>query len=114
MAKSDPVLFTRFYAITGWILDRVESFPKTARFTVGDRVAHAALDVLENIVAAQYARAKKDLLVQANLRLQTLKVLLRLSMERKHLSMTQYEHVTGELEVCGRMLGGWVRSASSR
>ena len=27
MAKSEPVLFTRFYAIAGWILDRVESFP---------------------------------------------------------------------------------------
>ena len=103
------MLFTRFYAIAGWIFDRVESFPKLARFTVGERVIGATVDVLEGIVMAQYATEKRALLVEANLRLQALRVLLRLCMERKHLSFRQYEHVSGELEHCGRMLGGWIR-----
>ena len=114
MPKSEPVLFTRFYAVAGWVVERAESFPKLARFTLGERVIGATMDVLERIVMAQYAKQKRALLEEANLRLQALRVLMRLCMERKHLSFRQYEYVSGELDECGRMLGGWIRQRAQR
>ena len=92
MSNKEPVLFTRFYAFTLWVFDRVESFPKLARFTLGDRVLSATLDVLERIVMAQYARKKQDMLDHANLRLQSLRVLMRLSKDREHVGFRVWPH----------------------
>lgn len=108
MSRDELPLFTRFYALTGWILDRVEAYPKGKRFTLGDRTANGALQVLENIVRAQYARGKIELLQGANEALQPLRILLRLGMEKKCLSFGQYEKVIADIDECGRMLGGWI------
>jgi len=56
--KDELPLFTKFCAVTGWILDRVEGYPKCHRFTLGDRTVNRALEVLETIVQAQYAKNK--------------------------------------------------------
>jgi hypothetical protein len=108
MTHHELQLFTKFYAVTGWILDRVEGYPKATRFTLADRTVNLALDVLQKIVQAQYARNKLDLLQGANEALQPLRILLRLAMEKKCLSFGQYEQVVTDLDECGRMLGGWI------
>ena len=108
MGNNEPPLFTKFYALTGWILDRIEGYPKLKRFNLGDRTADRALDVLENIVSAQYAVTKLAYLQRANEALQSLRILLRLGMEKKCLSFGQYEQAVTDLVECGRMLGGWI------
>jgi hypothetical protein len=76
--KSDepPVLLVRWYEVVKWLLERVESFPKNQRFIFGQRVADAALDILDLLVEAAYRKEKRDVLVRANLRLERLRWLL--------------------------------------
>jgi hypothetical protein len=62
-----PIVVTRWYAYAKWVLERVESFPKSQRFILGQRLSNHVLDVLELLVKASYARENKnDLLRQAN------------------------------------------------
>ena len=61
------------------LLPRVEKFPRAHKFTLGDRIAAAGLDILTLLVEAAYVRDKAGLLNRANIRLETLRHLLRLS-----------------------------------
>jgi hypothetical protein len=60
-----PIVVTKWYAYAKWLLERVESFPKSQRFILGQRLSNHAMDVLELLVKASYAReSKNDLLRQ--------------------------------------------------
>ena len=108
MPPQELPLFTKFYAVTKWLFDRVEGYPTVQRFTLGDRTLNLALDTLECIVRAQYVKEKLPLLRKASEAMQPLRILVRLAMEKKSLSFGQYETIVTDLDECGRMLGGWI------
>lgn len=100
----------RPYAYAKWLLERVESFPKSQRFILGQRLANHALDVLELLVKASYARERKvDLLRQANEGIEMTRWIVRMAHDRKLLAPKQFEFSAVALNECGRMVGGWLR-----
>ncbi len=90
-----------------WLLPVTEKFPHKARFTFANRIDTLALDVVEDIVEARYSRDKRPILSRANLRLEKLRVLLRLCHTMGYLPHARYEHAMRTLNDIGRMLGGW-------
>lgn len=106
-----PPVFHRFYVFSGWLLDRVESFPKNARFTFGQRLTDLALGILEKIVRAAFGRRRSESLEAANTSLEVLRVMLRLSKDRKFISIKQYEYAVGEMLEIGKMIGGWIKKS---
>jgi len=53
------------YDFVLWLLPKVENFPRTHRFTVGERLTMHGLDLLTALVEAAYARQKSELLEEA-------------------------------------------------
>ena len=49
-----PVLLVKWYDVTKWLLERVDSFPKNQRFVFGQRIADRALNILEALVDAVF------------------------------------------------------------
>ena len=70
------------------ILDRTEKFPKKARFTFSTRIENLALDVIERLTEARYATGprKAELLREVDLALARLRVILRISHDRRFIS----------------------------
>jgi len=93
----------------GEILDRSANFPKAHRFTFGARVEGLALEIMEKLVRARWAKPADTVtfLQSADADLAVLRVLVRLSFERKMLSRGAFEQVVRELDTAGRMMGGW-------
>jgi len=112
--KEPPILLVKWHDLTGWVLDRVEAFPKNQRFIFGQRLANHMLDVMELLVEAAYTQDKTPLLNTANRKMEVLRWLLRMSHERKLLTQRQYLHAISLLVECGRMCGGWLRSRGTR
>jgi hypothetical protein len=52
-------------------------------------------------------------LAQANLHLEKLRVLLRISHEERHLDHKGFECAARNIDEAGRMIGGWIRSRSA-
>ena len=102
-----PVLLIKWYDVTKWLLERVDSFPKNQRFIFGQRLADRAIDIMELLVEAAYSSRKTELLTRANREIEVLRWLVRLAMDRKILTPRQYEHCCLSLNECGRMVGGW-------
>lgn len=104
-------IITRVYDLLLWLLPKVEKFPRSHKFTIGDRLENQALDILELLLEAKYSWQKRDLLQQANLKLEQLRFLIRLSKDLKMLSLKSYGHASKLINEVGRQIGGWVKNA---
>lgn len=60
-----PVMQTA-YDVASWLLPRVERIPRSYRFTLGDRIQRAALDLNLALVEASHSRSKERPLHRAN------------------------------------------------
>ncbi len=108
--ESAPTVVQKAYEIMLWIVPKAGKFDRTYRFTVGDRLVHHSIDLVEILAAAAYARQgvpRNSLLERANQRLNGLRYVLRLARDLHLLSADSYGHAAGLLEETGRMLGGW-------
>ena len=85
-------LFTRTFDFLTWLLRRTQSFPRSQRFVVTQRLQNAALDFQELIVEADAARgtARRDLLQRADAALNKVRLYLRLCREWEWLTSGQY------------------------
>jgi hypothetical protein len=107
-----PIDVTKWYAYAKWVLERVESFPKSQRFILGQRFSNHVLDVLELRVKASYARENKnDLLRAANEDIEMMRWIVRMAHDRKLLAPKPFEFSAVQLNECGRMVGEWLKTA---
>ena len=98
------------YDFVSWRIQKVENFPKSHRFTVGERLTSHGLDLLSMLVEAAYARQKTDLLEQASRKVNSTRYLLRMAKDLKLMSLDSYGHSAERLDEIGRMVGGWSKA----
>jgi hypothetical protein len=96
---------TRTYDLILWLLPHVAKFPRSHRFTVGDRLESLALDVLDQLVEAQYRSRKLQVLHDTNTKLERLRFMIRLSRDLKLLGARQYEFAARAVDEIGALLG---------
>lgn len=99
------------YDVNLWLLQRVERFPRSYKFTLGDRLQTTALDLCLALVEASHARSKERPLYRADRLLDQLRLLVRLATDVQALTPRQLAYVSGHNEEMGRMIGGWLRSS---
>ncbi len=108
---SELQIMAVMYEASKWICRKVEKLPRSYRFTLGDRMINSSLDLYLLLVEAQYSRDKRRILKQANLELEKLRHLLRLSQELTDLSLKSYHYICAELDQVGKMIGGWQKNS---
>ena len=106
-----PVAVVKVYDFVLWLLPKVENFPRTHRFTVGDRLSAQGLELLTTLVEAAYSTDKTDLLSQANRKVNSTRYLLRLAKDLKLMSTESYGFSAEKLDEIGRMVGGSRKAA---
>lgn len=107
--RTGPAL-EAMYQFLLWLVPAVDKFPRARKFTLGDRIEAAALDVQDRLIAATYTRQRDTLLREANLGLERLRFLMRLSHDLKCLDDRRYEHAARALNEIGRLVGGWAKA----
>jgi 23S rRNA-intervening sequence protein len=108
-----PVVVQKAYEFSLWLIQKVENFPRSYRFSVGDRLVQSVLDLLLRLVDAAYSRDKSAILNEVNGLLNRMRFLLRLAKDLKLLLVDSYGFAAESVEEIGRMAGGW-RKASVR
>ncbi len=114
MKKQDdgaPVVVQKAYDFLLWLLPKVENFPRSYRFTVGERLTAQGLDLLMALVEAAYARQKGELLEQASRKVNSTRYLLRMAKDLRLMSIDAYGFSAEKLDEIGRMAGGWSKAA---
>ncbi len=98
------------YQFVAWLVSTIEKFPKNHKFTIGDRIATIAFDVLESLIEATYTKERTQHLRRANLGIEKLRFLLRLATDIRLLDRNRYEHAARALDDTGRLIGGWIKA----
>lgn len=96
-----------------WILPKVEKFPKSYRFSVGQNLVSTSLDLLMNLVDATYQAKNSSPLAAAVKNVNRAPYLVRLSKDLQLMNVAGYEFASQGLDEIGRMTGGWWKSAKA-
>ena len=56
--RTGPAVEAHFQFLT-WLVPTIEKFPRSQKFTLGDRIHATALDVLEALIEATYTRDRR-------------------------------------------------------
>jgi len=107
-------IFMRWIGFMDWQSENIEKFPRSARHTYARRLEDYGLDVAADLVDARFSKNPAPILKRSNLRLEQIRVVLRLSHSRRYLSHRAYDLGTKELIEIGKMLGGWKKSVHNR
>ncbi len=93
-----------------WLFQKINNFPRKQKFLLGERIGTTALDVLCFLVTIQYApKEEKARLIRAfNLKLETLRELMRLAWRMNFLSHKTYLWQEARIDEVGRMAHGVV------
>ena len=108
------VVVQRAFDLSVWLIRKVEKFPRSFRFSVGERLIARVLDLLEALTEAAYSANKTPLLERANRLVNALRLLLRLAVELQLLGADSHEFASQKLEEIGRMIGGWTKAMARR
>ena len=116
MDEFDIPIFKKTYELYKTFYGFRNVIPKQDRYTLWQRCENLILDILENILwASQLPKGEKTpILEKTSLRLNFLRVFIRLSKETKMLDNKKYVLLQESVDEIGRMLGGWLRSIRQR
>jgi four helix bundle protein len=108
--KQSPI-FTRTSDFMIWLLDHTEKFPKSERFRMARRLEDSGFSFYELLIeATRSTKRKRQLLIQADVELEKLRLYVRMSQQRKLTSISQYHFAAGVLVEIGKLLGGWLKT----
>ena len=108
---NDPPLFCLWYEFVKWALNCTERFPKHKRFSIALKIENLGLDILQDIIQAQYKNKskKKEHLENITTNLNVLQVLFRISMDQRYMSKQAYEFASLKIQEAGKMAYNWLK-----
>lgn len=112
----DIPIFKKCYDLYKTFYEYRADVSKQDRYTIWQRSENTILDVLESILfASQSSQAEKlPVLEAASVKLNLLRVLIRLTKDVKAIDNKKYIALETNIDEIGRMLGGWIRSTKER
>ena len=109
---SDYPVFDHWYKTCDWILQTCERMPRHTRFTLSGRITNLSLEIVSLLTEAIYTASRQTLMQRINLLIEQLRILFRLSKDRRYISLSQYEHISAALYLFGSMIGGWLKTTN--
>ena len=90
--------------------------PKHERFSIYERSENIIVDILELILEASYSYKERKVLLlkKTSIKLNTLRFFIRLMKENKSLDTKKSILLQGIIDEIGRMLGGWIKSSTTK
>jgi len=116
MDEYDIPIFKKIYTLYKLFYGFRHTVSKQDRYTLWQRSEGLILELLEAILYAsqQTKQEKLPTLQRASLKLNLLRVFLRICKEVKAIDNRKYTQVEEFVDEIGRMLGGWIRSTKDR
>ncbi|MBI4993966.1 four helix bundle protein [Candidatus Wolfebacteria bacterium] len=114
MAKYDHLpIFKKAYDLCFEIEQQINNFSRDYKYTIGTEIRQISHEIPALIMVANNHYDKKKYLEELWIKLEKLKLLIRLAFDLKCLkSLKHYELLSGILTEISRQNEGWLKSAS--
>jgi len=114
MNDLDIPIFKKTYELYKLLHGYRQGVPKQDRYTVFERCENFVLAVTEGVIQAGTGKTNKaETLEQTSLKLNMLRVFIRLMKDVKTIDNKKYETLEKLVDEIGRMLGGWIKSCKT-
>src|SRR3989344_2692115 len=90
------------------------TFPKITRYSLGLKLDNLTLEIMESILEIPFSEDKQKNLQKISIKLDTLRILVRLSKDSGSITTKKYFQTELALAEIGKMLGGWIRVYNQR
>jgi hypothetical protein len=112
MNDLDIPIFKKSYDLYKVFYDLRLTVPKQDRYTLWQKCENLLIDVLEGIIFASHQSKldKLPTLDKTSVKLNFLRVCIRLMKDIKAIDTKKYIIIEANLDEVGRMLGGWIKS----
>lgn len=113
MDDFDIPIFKKTYDLYKTFYSYRDTIKKQDRYTIWLRTENILLDMFESILCASQTHKEQKLaaLETASIKLNFLRVFLRLMKDTKSIDAKKYMALQAQIDEIGRMLGGWIKSA---
>ena len=111
---SELSIIQKTYELVKWFVPFLNKLPRNQKFLLADRIIKELYDLLEQLILAQYAKQKIDLLEPLNARLQILRFQTRLLLDFNLIPERRYQYANQQINEIGRELGGWIKTQRHR
>ena len=96
-----------------WLFEHTSKFPRHERFRLAKQIDDALFAFHDALLRASDAAHATEHLREADFQLNKLRTYLRLAVEMKYTTPKQFQHTAEHTSELGRLLGGWLKKASS-
>ena len=110
----DIPIFSKLYEFYKILTPAITSFPKSKRYTLGQKLDSITLEILELLFSIPVSDNKLTTLNLISIKLDLLRVLIRLSKDSQAIKDKKYLELQTILQEIGRMLGGWIKSTTKQ
>jgi four helix bundle protein len=107
--KQSPI-FARTYDFVAWVIPLTIKFPRQQRFVMASALQRESLRFQELLIEAAHQKNPAVSLVIADAELDKVRTHLRMSLDMKLVTSSQYEHASRLLVEIGKLLGGWMKT----
>jgi hypothetical protein len=116
MAGSDMKVIQKYIDMTKYVYVILRNFPKAEKYAIAEDIRHLLFNAGSLLLEAGEVPASKKLklLEQADMEIKKLKFWILVSMEMGLFPFEKYKIFCGMVTEIGKMLGGWIKSSSSR
>lgn len=102
-------IIQKTYDLILWYVPVINRLPRDFKFTLGERIATALYDLLDNLIEARYMTKKLARLEAINTSLDRLRFQTRLLRDFKLIDAQRYERASKLINAVGTDLGSWIR-----
>ncbi|MHC8516973.1 diversity-generating retroelement protein Avd [Sporosarcina sp. ITBMC105] len=110
----DLKILQKTYDMIEYGYSALRQFPKSERHTLAAEIKRSMYELLRLIIRANKKYFKKTTLQDIDIELDNLRHLIRLAQGLGFLPFRKYETWSKLLNEIGKMLGGWIKSTSSK
>ena len=114
MATEDFKLLQKVQDMMVYGYPLLDQFPKAVKFTLAQDIRNSMNEMLRLTITEEKKKSKLATLEHLDVENEALKRLLCVSMELKYLSRHHYGVWSGKLVEIGKMIGGLLKSVSSK
>lgn len=111
-SETKETIIEKTYKLLVYSLPVLSKFPRSQKFLLADRIELIFIELLELYIEAYYGSGdiKIQNLTKANRKLETARLLTRLSYEMKYIGLKQYEQIVKHLFEIGTANGAWLKT----
>lgn len=106
-------IFQKAYDLTLVIYRATAKFKREYKYTLGAKLKETIIEFLDWVIRANSERAKTPALKEADMRLERLRIYVRLGYDLEVIGVRKYEVLCRQMDELGKMLGGWMKQSKT-